>query len=80
MSNLPPWTKINKGDRRPTERVLVSYDYKDLDGETVEWVTRWGVTGAWWNPKRQQWIADHGKPITNVTHWMPMPTGGKDGD
>ena len=35
------------------------------------------VTGAWWNPKRQQWIADHGKPITNVTHWMPMPTGGK---
>ena len=31
MSDLPPWTKINKGDRRPTERVLVSYDYKDLE-------------------------------------------------
>jgi hypothetical protein len=71
MSDLPPWTKINKGDRRPTERVLVSYDYEDLlDGQK-----RWGVTGAWWNPKRQHWVADHGKSITNVTHWMPMPTG-----
>ena len=76
MSELPPWTKINKGDRRPTERVLVSYDYKDpLYGQEG-----WGVTGAWWNPKRQHWVADHGKPITNVTHWMPMPTGGKDGN
>jgi hypothetical protein len=26
-SPLPPWIKINKGDRRPTERVLVSYEY-----------------------------------------------------
>jgi hypothetical protein len=62
-SPLPPWIKINKGDRRPTERVLVSYEYDDL----------WGVTGALWNPKLQRWIADHGKPVGIVTHWMPMP-------
>jgi hypothetical protein len=24
---LTPWIKINKGDRRPTERVLVSYEW-----------------------------------------------------
>lgn len=68
---LPPWTKIEKGSRRPQERVLVSYEYQDTPyGEG-----RWGVTGAWWNPKRQQWVADHGRPIANVTHWMPMPGG-----
>jgi len=68
MRKLPPWTKINKGDRRPTKRVLVSYDYEDpLDGQK-----RWGVTGAWWNAKRQFWVADHGKPISGVTHWMPF--------
>ena len=73
MTELPPWTKINKGDRRPTGRVLVSYDYDDI------WLGKktWGVTGAWWNPKRQQWIADYGKPIGNVTHWMPMPGEGQ---
>ena len=66
---LPPWIKINKGDRRPTERVLVSYEYDDL------WLGKktWGVTGALWNPKLQRWIADHGKPVGIVTHWMPMP-------
>jgi hypothetical protein len=26
---LPPWIKINKGDRRPTERVLVSYEWTE---------------------------------------------------
>lgn len=69
MSNLPPWTRIEKGDRRPTERVMVSYDYEDpLDGQK-----RWGVAGAWWNAKRQFWVSDHGKPIGGVTHWMPLP-------
>ena len=68
MNKLPPWTKINKGDRRPTGRVLVSYDYEDLlDGQK-----RWGVSGAWWNAKRQFWVADNGKPISGVTHWMPF--------
>jgi hypothetical protein len=68
MNKLPPWTKINKGDRRPTERVLVAYEYDDpLHGQKG-----WGVTGAWWNAKRQFWVADHGKPISRVTHWMPL--------
>lgn len=70
---LPPWIKIEKGDRRPTERVLVSYEREELDFLTQDTVVKWGVTGAWWNPKRQHWVADHGKPIGNVTHWMPMP-------
>lgn len=69
MNKLPPWTKINKGDRRPKGRVLVSYDDVDpLNGQK-----RWRVTGAWWNAKRQFWVADHGKPISGVTHWMPLP-------
>ena len=66
--NKSPWIKINKGDRRPTERVLVSYDYEDLlDGQK-----RWGVAVAWWNAKRQFWVSDRGKPISGVTHWMPL--------
>lgn len=70
---LPPWTKINKGDRRPTERVIVSYEWDEKDFTTGQTITYWGVTGAFWNPMRQHWVADHGKPITNVTHYMPMP-------
>lgn len=73
---LPPWTKIEKGDRRPTERVLVSYEWEEPNFVTGETIVKWGVTGAWWNPKRQHWVADHGKPIGNVTHWMPMPGEG----
>ena len=66
---LPPWTKINKGERRPTMRVLVAYEYVDfLHGQKG-----WGVTGAYWSTRHQHWIADHGKPITGVTHWMPLP-------
>ena len=68
-AKLQPWTKINKGDRRPTGRVLVRYEYEDF------WLGKktWGITGAWWNPKLQRWTADYGKPIGNVTHWTPMP-------
>lgn len=70
--SLPTWTKIEKGDKRPLGRVLVSYDYTDpLEPDAK--VKRWGVTGAWWNAKRQHWVADHGKPVGGVTHWMPMP-------
>lgn len=69
---LPPWTKINKGDRRPTERVIVSYTWEEPDFVTGETIERWGVTGAYWNPKAQKWVADNGRPVGKVTHWMPM--------
>jgi len=75
MNDLPPWTKINKGDRRPEGRVIVRYDSTDRCIFTGEELTEWRVCGAWWNPKRQQWIADHGRPVSNVTHYMPMPEG-----
>ena len=71
---LNPWVQINKGDRRPNDRVIVSYEYYDTAAAILgqePW--RWGVIGAYWNPKRSQWIGDHGKPVPRVTHWMPMP-------
>lgn len=68
-----PWTKINKGDRRPEGDVLVVYEYKEVNyGNPSEIVDCWDITGAYWNKSRQCWIA-YGKPMRNVTHWMPFP-------
>jgi hypothetical protein len=67
------WTKINKGDRRPQGRVLVAYAWQEPDFIHGDKITYWGYTSAWWNAKRQYWVADYGKPIGGVTHWMPLP-------
>lgn len=73
MMDKSPWIKINKGDRRPEGRVLVVYEWEQKEIINDEKIVYFGVTGAYWNAKRQFWVADHGKPIRNVTYWMPLP-------
>ena len=69
-----PWIKINKGDRRPEGAVLVIHEYQEVDyGDPLNAkVDCWDMVEAYWNTRAQSWIA-HGKPIRNVTYWMPLP-------
>ena len=73
--NKSPWIKINKGDRRPEGEVLVIHEYQevvDYGDPLSEKVDCWDIVEAYWSTRMQRWIA-HGKPIRNVTYWMPLP-------
>lgn len=52
---------------------MVVYEWEQQEIINNEKIVYFGVTGAYWNAKRQFWVADHGKPIGGVTHWMPLP-------
>lgn len=73
MTSAFSWTKINKGDRRPEGHVLVAYSWEERNFTSGEKVTYWGYTGAYWHKGGQYWVADYGKPIKNVSHWVSLP-------
>ena len=76
---MTAWTPLNKGDKRPQGRVLVTFDastkaekklYAAIFG--FEQQPDWSVGVAYWSPEIRKWMTGRGS-IENVTAWAPLP-------